>query len=132
MKIFLDDVRLPIHCRVYMGRRIGHLALEHYNDNDDWFIVRNYDEFVDAIDTFLGQITHISFDHDLADEHYHSDMYVGEDEYYNSIKGTEKTGLDCARYFKDRYDEERLDYPKMFVHSMNPVGTEAIINLFKV
>jgi hypothetical protein len=36
------------------------------------------------------------------------------------------------KYMKWFYDENRIPYPIMFVHSMNPVGTEKIINLFKI
>jgi len=34
---------------------------------DDWTIVRNYAEFCKAIDENIGKITHISYDHDLAE-----------------------------------------------------------------
>jgi hypothetical protein len=129
MKLFLDDVRNPTDCVKYMHARIG-------KDNPiylegEWYVVRNYDEFVKAIDEFYPQITHISFDHDLADEHYSTTMYTSIDEYYNAIEGSEKTGLDCAKYMKKFYDEAGLTYPIMYVHSMNPVGTQAIVNLFR-
>lgn len=128
MKIFLDDIRDPKDCAKYMHRRIGAfnpLYLE------DWVIARNYDEFINIIQTYYEIITHISYDHDLADGHYTGEMYKSLDEYYESIKSVkEKTGLDCAKFMKSFYDDINLSYPTMFVHSMNPVGTEAIINLF--
>ena len=129
MKLFLDDVREPQHCVGYMYRRIGSLN-PIYLEND-WNVVRNYEQFISAINDHFNEITHISFDHDLADEHYHDDMYKSEDDYYKSIEGTEKTGLDCAKYMKWFYAENKKPWPVMFVHSMNPVGTEAIINVFK-
>jgi hypothetical protein len=98
---------------------------------EEWEIVRNYEQFVSSINDHAREITHISYDHDLADEHYTTEMYVNEEAYYEAIKGTEKTGLDCARYMKWFYDENKIAYPVMFVHSMNPVGMQAIINVFK-
>jgi hypothetical protein len=128
MKLFLDDIRNPQDCFGYMFHRIG-FRQEIYQE--DWFVVRNYDEFVKAIHDNYNLITHISFDHDLAVEHYTDKMYDSMEEYYKSIEGTEKTGFDAAKYMKEFYDSNDVKYPIMFVHSMNPVGTQNIINLFK-
>jgi len=128
MKVFLDDVRKPIDCVDYMYYRIRNDAPIYI---EKWEIVRNYNEFVDLVSKHFQSITHISFDHDLADEHYHTDMYKSEEEYYNSISGSENTGYDCAKWMKDFYDEQGIEYPIMYVHSMNPMGTQKIINLFK-
>lgn len=38
---------------------------------------------------------------------------------------------ECAKFMKQYYEEKGWSFPTMFVHSMNPVGTENIINLFK-
>jgi hypothetical protein len=51
------------------------------------------------------------------------------EEYLKTVK--EKTWLDCAKYFKEFYDRNKLKYPIIFIHSMNPVCTQNIINLFK-
>ena len=67
MKLYLDDIRVP---------------------DGDWVIVRSYNEFISHIKQY-GLPEFISFDHDLADEHY-----AGEN--YKNFK--EKTGLDCARW----------------------------------
>lgn len=132
MKVFLDDVRVPNDCLSYMYNRIGHLN-PIYNAGE-WYIVRNYPEFVRTIDRFKGEITHISFDHDLADGHYHKNMQEGvlnyESEDFKS-NDYNKTGYHCAKYMKEVYEKEGLKQPVLFVHSMNPVGTENIINLFK-
>lgn len=128
MKVFLDDIRVPIDCVDYMYYRIRNQVPIYL---EKWEIVRNYNEFVDLISKNFQVITHISFDHDLADQHYNSDMYKSEDEYYKSIEGSEKTGFDCANWMKKFYDEIGLEYPIMYVHSMNPIGTQKIINLFK-
>lgn len=133
MKIFLDDVRDPIDCAKYMHKRIGKdnfIYLE-----KDWVIVKNYYEFMTTINQAMQdnvKITHISFDHDLADEHYDPSMMVS-DEDYNALYETfeERTGYDCAKWLKEWYKEYNLELPIMYVHSMNPIGTQNIINVFK-
>lgn len=124
MKIFLDDTRNPKEVLGWMYKRIGALNPIY---NKSWLIVKNYDEFKNVLTKYLPDITHISFDHDLCDEHYQKCL-DGEIE-YDSL--SEKTGYDCAKLMKDLYDLLELDYPVMFVHSLNPVGTENIKNLFK-
>lgn len=122
MKIFLDDVRDPSVCLGYMWQRIGNLNLLY---KEEWYVVRNYEDFADIIDKFKGKITHISFDHDLADIHYNPETQTESFEY------DEKTGYDAAIYFKKVYEEDNLKFPVLFVHSMNPIGTQNIINIFK-
>lgn len=117
MKIFLDDVRVPKECLSYMYHRIGALNPIYL---EEWVTVRNYYQFVSIVQNNLDHITHISFDHDLAD--------LLLDEERNEM--TEKTGYDCAVWLKDYYKNYNRQRPQMFVHSMNPVGTEKIIKLF--
>lgn len=130
MKIFLDDVRYPRDCHEYMKARIS-LYASLYNDKG-WIVCRNYDQFKEAIDQHKGIITHISFDHDLADEHYNPTAMVNDDE-YEHLRETfvERTGLDCARYLKQEYLKEGFELPICFVHSMNPVGRQSIIDELK-
>lgn len=129
MKLFLDDIRNPPDCAKYMHKRIG--ALNPIYLEGDWYIVRNYNQFCKAIDEFHTKITHISYDHDLAEAHYHESMYQGGKIYMKYLETiSEKTGLDCAKYMKQFYEERKLTYPVMFVHSANPVGTQNIIDLF--
>jgi hypothetical protein len=119
MKLFLDDIRNPV----------GKLNPIY---NEEWIIAKNYNEFKELINNHSKEITHISFDHDLADEHYDMSMYDDKglyNEKYDTFQ--EKTGYDCAKYMKWFYDKFHMKYPIMFVHSMNPTGTENIINLFK-
>lgn len=111
-KLFLDDVRNPLDCMVYMPQHV-------YADND-WVVVRNYDEFVDYIKT-NGLPDLISFDHDLADEHYDPSMYNGTyNEKYETFK--EKTGYDCAKWLVDHMIDNDLKMCDFIVHSMNPAG----------
>lgn len=128
MKIFLDDIREPQDCLFYMNRRIGSLNTIYL---EDWIVVRNYDEFVNTITNNIDKITHVSFDHDLADEHYDPKMLDTEN--YNQLYDSfnEKTGYDCAKWLKEYYQESNKELPVMFVHSMNPTGTNNIVNLFK-
>jgi hypothetical protein len=74
----------------------------------------------------------ISFDHDLADEHYQnlfedknwmkedSDVELSYDSY------TEKTGLECAKWLVDFCIENGKQLPTCWVHSANPVGKKNI------
>lgn len=59
--LFLDDIRWPIEAFQYTKNEIFW--------EKEWSIVRNYQQFVDwIIENGLPKL--ISFDHDLADEHY--------------------------------------------------------------
>lgn len=111
--LFLDDVRYPIE--VY-----------HYTKQDiflrkDWHIVRNYDQFVNRIlEKGIPEI--ISFDHDLADEHY---LKQDSNEYI------EKTGYDCAKWLVEYCLDHQTELPQFYCHSMNPIGKENILHLLK-
>lgn len=102
-KLFLDDIRNPNS--IYPD-----------TNNDDWVIVRSYNEFCDYI-WENGVPNFISFDHDLADDD-------GVDAEGNSC---EKTGLDCVKWLIDLGAE----IPKYNVHSSNPVGKKNIISLIE-
>lgn len=122
-KVFLDDVRNVIDVRHYIGNNI-------YLDSN-WLVVRNYNEFVNAI--MIGYNNYnvfpylISFDHDLADEHYSKKMHKKNHE-YNSLyeKFNEKTGYDCAKWLVEFCIDNSVKLPKFLIHSMNPVGGENI------
>lgn len=91
--------------------------------------VKTYDEFVNWI-IKNGLPYHIAFDHDLADEHYNSDMYKTPDLYdrhYKEFK--EKTGYDAAKWLITYCINNNVDVPKYSVHSANPVGSENIRSL---
>jgi len=120
-KLFLDDVRTMTDCITYMHQRIGKknpIYLE-----KDWVICRNFGCFKATIED-MGLPDFISFDHDLADEHY-----------YDAINGfprdlaTEKTGYECAKWLVEYCVKKGLKIPEFAVHSMNPVGAERIFSL---
>jgi hypothetical protein len=130
MNIFLDDVRNPSDCASYMHKRIG-LANSIYI-NESWVVVRNFEDFQKVVEENLGKISTISFDHDLADSHYDPSMYESYEKYEEAIKNVkEKTGYDCAIWFKELYILKDLAFPVIVVHSMNPVGTRRINQVFE-
>ena len=122
-KLFLDDVRNPIDCVSYIKDNIY---------IEDWDIVRNYNEFINYI-TENGIPDLISFDHDLADEHYHPSMFNNDNTIYNDRREhfKEKTGYDCAKWLCDYCSENGLPLPTYLVHSMNPVGRDNILGVLK-
>jgi len=114
--LFLDDIRYP-------------LDAYHYTEQDiflreDWHVVRNYAQFVSRI-LEKGLPEMISFDHDLADEHY---LEQDSQEY------VEKTGYDCAKWLIEYCMDHDVELPEFYCHSMNPVGKEnieSLLNNFK-
>lgn len=112
--LYLDDIRTPT---------------EEIPDHE-WKIVRNYQEFCNFITNYFLEHRKlpdlISFDHDLAEEHYG----VAEDKMtvvtYDMLK--EKTGMHCAKWLTTVCDKNKVDLrnTKLSVHSMNPVGAQNI------
>lgn len=111
--LFLDDIRYPIEAYHYTKQNIFL--------RNDWDIVRNYKQFVNRI-LEKGLPEMISFDNDLADEDYLKK---------NSLDLTEKTGYDCAKWLIEYCMDNKLDLPKFYSHSMNPVGKMNILNLLE-
>lgn len=69
--LFLDDVRHPDH--------VTWVKIPH---NVEWTIVRNFNEFKDAVEK-NGIPAFVSFDHDLGEDYGSCDM---------------KTGMDCLKW----------------------------------
>lgn len=123
--LFLDDERKP-HNVTWVD--IPRVIYE---------VVRNYEEFVNLIET-SGVPEYVTFDHDLCEEHY---MHMLKDcqlnstgqllfEVANDIQdydyGPTKTGYDCAKWLADYCVENNLKFPRYNVHTMNPIGGERI------
>lgn len=108
-KLFLDDTRVPARVK-WIELPLG-----------PWFTVRNYNDFISIIEK-SGVPTHISFDHDLADEHYLNQ---------NGSKFTEKTGYDCAAWLCKYCESHGQGFPEYTVHSLNPVGKDRIIRMIE-
>lgn len=117
-KLFLDDFRKPSDAANYMPQRTRFI----YRDLD-WDIVRNYDQFVSTIER-RGLPDLVSFDHDLADEHY-APTGISYDDF------KERTGYHCMQWMIEHILENKLPCPQVLVHSLNPVGGENIENLFR-
>jgi hypothetical protein len=127
MKIlWLDDLRNPfldIEGRVPKEKGVIHWVL-------------NYRQFVDWIIKY-GLPDIISFDHDLAEEHYTPEYFwddYDESKKYQEWRGNtykEHTGEVCAKWLVDYCDGNNLDLPKCYVHSANPVGADFILNALK-
>lgn len=128
MNLFLDDFRKPADVFNYMTLRIGEEALL-YNTLK-WEIKKDYEHFIKHLEE-NGLPKLISFDHDLADEHYEATWECGAIEDFQE-DFTVKTGFDCAKYLVDyakRHPEQ--EFPKVLVHSTNPYGSERIKNFIK-
>lgn len=121
-KLFLDDIRDVKDACYYVSNPKIYWE-------DDWDVVRNYNEFVDYIEK-NGLPDLISFDHDLADFHYDykPEDYenMSEEDMINNFGSMEKTGLDCAKWLVDYCFLNRLPIPEFMVHSANPVGKKNI------
>jgi hypothetical protein len=107
-RIYLDDVRTPV--------------------GKDWVVVRNYDEFIQKINTIgLENIELISLDHDLGDSamaEWHYGVVKNYTINYDNI--TEKTGYDCAKWLVNKWlDGEPV--VKVVTHSANAVGSANIM-----
>ncbi len=126
-RLFLDDCRNPQDCLPYMHRRVGKDNLLYM---EEWKVVRNYKEFIEAIKTY-GLPTVVSFDHDLAFQHYEFGTRTPEDwEELQKGGDIEETGYDCAVFLYEYCYHHKLPTPKIMVHSMNSVGRQRIELLF--
>lgn len=112
--LFLDDMRDP---QTAQFRANGD-----FYKNTKWVIVKNYDEFVSCI-THNGMPDLISFDHDLADEHYGMQDHIDEMDY---AMFEEKTGYHCAKWLIEYCMDNNVSPPDYLVHSMNIEGGKNI------
>lgn len=108
-KLFLDDIRSP---KDAIGLVPSHMNQFYWSN--DWDVVRSHDEFVEFIKN-NGVPDFVSFDHDLADEHY-KDLEASH----------EKTGYESAKWLVDYCVDNGVGLPEYQVHSANPVGKKNI------
>lgn len=119
--LFLDDIRMPAECTLYRTKWMP-LNRAMYTQ-EEWLIVRNYNEFVDTVKMkyFNDEFPRVvSFDHDLAEIHYDPSTWT------ESFKYHEETGHDCAKWFVQFCIDNNEELPETWVHSMNPVGADRI------
>ncbi|MEK6880951.1 MAG: cyclic-phosphate processing receiver domain-containing protein [Nanoarchaeota archaeon] len=91
-----------------------------------WIIAKSFKGFRETV-LRNGLPEFVSFDHDLADEHY-------EYAYANAIpysKFKQLTGLECALWLVGFCCGKGLELPKWEVHSFNKQGKENIISVLK-
>jgi hypothetical protein len=123
--LWLDDIRNP-----YINEENRVPSSKNgkaYNIN--W--VLNYKQFTQWIQMY-GLPDAISFDHDLAEEHYTPEYFWNnyeeskkfQDWKYKTYK--EKTGKNCAIWLVEYCKEKNLNIPKFHIHSANPVGVDYI------
>jgi hypothetical protein len=122
--LWLDDLRNP-----YIDLE-GRVPKE--EGSVEW--VLNYEQFVQWIEKF-GLPYLISFDHDLADEHYTPEYFWNdyeESKRFQEWKGQtykEKTGMECAKWLVEYCLDNNTELPLFYSHSANPVGADNILGL---
>lgn len=121
--LFLDDEREPSN--------VKWIELPLVN----WTIVRNYNDFVKTI-TEQGLPATVTFDHDLAEEHYQEHTVANDHKMlshgtirYNKFK--EKTGYEAARWLAEYCVNKKLPLPNYYVHSWNNIGRENIKSILE-
>ena len=125
MNFFLDDQRNPEHAYLHLDTGIPKVSLVEHSDihQDDWVIMRTYDEFVKCV-KYLGLPDVVSFDHDLDEEHIKHYFMVTQDTgviEYGNLKV--KTGKHCADFLVQEWVKQGKPKPiKTFVHSANRWG----------
>lgn len=112
--LFLDDERFPQDVTWVDILR------------EPYVIVRNYREFTDTI-LQKGVPDYVTFDHDLAEEHYimMEREIFGETVHY----GVEPTGYECAVWLYQYCVVLGVSFPEYQVHSKNPIGSKRIRDL---
>ena len=127
--LWLDDLRNP-----YLDEE-KKLPKTKRNWNINW--VLNYEQFVKWIGLF-GLPNAISFDHDLAEEHYTPEYFWNDYEEskkfqdWKSKTYQEKTGMDCAKWLVHYCLNNNKVLPKIFIHSANPVGADNIKKVLNI
>jgi len=105
MRLYLDDIRTPV--------------------NDEWIVVRNYEDFTLEIKKFgLERFELISLDHDLGDTamiEYYNNVKTNYDLNYDNI--LEKTGYDAAKFLVAESMNKKIPLPQIYIHSANPIGS---------
>lgn len=119
--LFLDDCREP--------KNVTWIELPPH----DWVVVRSYKQFVDTIKE-KGVPTTVSFDHDLADEHYLEYTRVHQTTNPSPINYSqfkELTGYDCAKFLVNYCIDNNVELPLYYLHTMNGVGAANIASIME-
>lgn len=122
--LWLDDCRDPKNSEF-----LDKFCPEYKNNMKEVIWVKSFNEFEKWI-LFNGLPAKISFDHDLADEHYApEERYKDYPKWVTKQKFEEKSGMDCAKWLVDYCLDYDKELPKWTCHSANPSGAENISKL---
>lgn len=122
--LWLDDIRDPFVNNIWIQK-----YAPEFLENGEIIWVKSFKEFELWINN-NGLPDKISFDHDLADEHYAPENRY--DDYHDWAKEQnfkEKTGMDCAQFVVDYCIDNKKLIPIWTTHSANPNGAENINKL---
>lgn len=125
--IFLDDLRFPKDA--FLQKELAYLTDYSKIPENDWVIVRNYEDFVKTIEE-RGIPSACSFDCDLALEHmkYYVN-FLKNPGYYEWENFQNKCGIHCAKYLKSKLPPS--SDIKVYVHSANLEGSAIIREILK-
>jgi hypothetical protein len=89
----------------------------------EWTTAKSYNEFIKIV-SLNGIPKRVSFDNDLADEHYESLIKGSFQQMQETDAFIEKTGYDCLKWLTNYCVERQEKFPEYYIHTMNPVGRE--------
>lgn len=113
--LFIDDIRQPNWVTLYRTKDYNKFK---------WIVVKSYDEFVDYI-IKNGMPKLISYDHDLADEHYIvTDVAIRNGLDIRDYGFKEKTGYDALKWLCEYALDNKIKLPEIKFHTANIVGLE--------
>ena len=128
--LFLDDNFLPTDIADLTDVEKDRKRYRTYR----WTIVKTYEEFIDFI-TKNGAPDIVSFDHDLAPEHWD---FIYNDENWAKIDDEIiinydlfeiKTGYHAAEWLLEYCSSRQLKMPICLIHSQNKIGKKNIENI---
>lgn len=127
--LFLDDIRIPQ--TAYLWDENQTLLERSGIRSDKWDIVRDYNQFVDYINT-QGIPDVVSFDNDLWDVASGMNTSPDNEDLVKQFQMKDwenfeiKTGAHCAQYLVQKCKEQGCDIPKYYVHSANKAARPII------
>lgn len=115
--LWLDDTRDP---------NDSELAYGYYDDNIIW--VRSYEDFINEIKRNMPDI--ISFDYDLGEDVAINNVKNGMSKKdARRLKKQVKNGKDCAEWLVNYCKSNKINIPRINVHSQNRKGCAGIFSV---
>lgn len=120
--LFLDDIRDPKDGYLHgEGRKLIDAS---QIPAGCWDVVRSYEEFRHKIRA-KGIPAAISFDNDLHSSHYqHFANASRSGGFFEWEFAQPKMGLHCLKYILEVCEKEKIDFPRFFIHTANPLARE--------